>query len=455
MSATIIKNFGPQIDMVGRGIAATSVAVLAYSKAAFRTLADGFGGIGKAIGFLLNEFFSANKGKILMAIAAGLAAGNAKDPRSAAAALAAIGVAGLFGAATGQSSREELKGQIDDKLKDLATIENRINEATNAPDTMEGRAKRSQLPKLQEYKNALIEKLSSLGAELSGRENELRGYLTPDMSAFSKYVAEEETAMGGFGSRYRPVTPAGQGPTQLPSGNLRDIIGRREGGRAGYDAIFGFGGPGGDPSITSKYGKTLSQLTIGEALAISDARMTGDQNAGAMGRYGFLPGTLRGALKSAGLSENDIFSPENQDKIYQAVLNNMVSGLRAQGFTNITDDLINLAWHVGPAGAKALVDAQKNNPGAIAADILKLSPGGRKTNPSLNQPVESLLRGRQLSQGSLDLNDNNRLAMLPDIGGGTTIIAPQNTTVSSGGATQGFAGAIDAEAMYLFTSRMG
>lgn len=450
MSATIIKNFGPQIDLVGRGIAATSDAVLAYSKAAFRTLADGFGGIGKAIGFLLTEFFSANKGKILMAIAAGLAAGNAKDPRSAAAALAAIGVAGLFGAATGQSSREELKGQIDDKLKDLASIENRINEATNAPDTMEGRAKRSQLPKLQEYKKALIEKLSSLGAELSGRENELRGYLTPDMSAFSKYVAEEEAAMGGFGSRYRPVTPAGQGPTQIPGGNLRDIIGRREGGRAGYDAIFGFGGPGGDPSITSKYGKTLSQLTIGEALAISDARMTGDQNAGAMGRYGFLPGTLRGALKSAGLSEKDIFSPENQDKIYQAVLNNMVSGLRAQGFTNITDDLINLAWHVGPAGAKALVDAQKNNPGAIAADILKLSPGGRKTNPSLNQPVESLLRGRQLSQGSLDLNDNTRLAMLPSgTAGGANII--NNNNVYNAPSTSGpLASALNMDLMELF-----
>ena len=446
----IIKNFGPQIDTVGRGIAAASDAALAYTKAAFRTLADGFGGIGKAIGFLLNEFFQANKGKLLMAITAGLAAGGAKDPRSALAALAATGVAGLFGAATGESSREELRGEIDKKLIDLMKMEQRIQEATNAPNTITGNAKRGQLPEYLKGKEAIIEKLKELGAKLGLKESELRGYLTPDMDLFSRYIAEEESAMGGFGSRYRPVTPSGQGPTQIPSGgNLRDIIGRREGGRAGYDAIFGFGGPGGDPSITSKYGKTLSQLTIGEALAISDARMTGDQNAGAMGRYGFLPGTLRGALKSAGLSEKDIFSPENQDKIYQAVLNNMVSGLRAQGFTNITDDLINLAWHVGPAGAKALVDAQKNNPGAIAADILKLSPGGRKTNPSLNQPVESLLRGRQLSQGSLDLNDNTRLAMLPS-SQGTTVVAPQNTTVVAGGKSQSFAGAIDAEAVYLF-----
>lgn len=384
-----------------------------------------------------------------MAIAAGLAAGGAKDPRSALAALAAVGAVGLFGAATGESSRGELREEIDKKLIDLMKIEQRIEEATNAPDTVTGNAKRGRLPEYLKGKEAIIEKLKQLGAELGRKENELRGYLTPDMELFSRYVAEEETAMGGFGSRYRPVTPeTGNAPSQIPSGgNLRDIIGRREGGRAGYDAIFGFGAPGGDPSITAKYGKTLSQLTIGEALAISDARMTGDQNAGAMGRYGFLPGTLRGALKSAGLSEKDIFSPENQDKIYQAVLNNMVSGLRAQGFTNITDDLINLAWHVGPAGAKALVDAQKNNPGAIAADILKLSPGGRKTNPSLNQPVESFLRGRQLSQGSLDLNDNNRLAMLPS-GGDTTIVNNNVNNSSGGGQSQQLAGVIDTAAVY-------
>ena len=37
--------------------------------------------------------------------------------------------------------------------------------------------------------------------------------------------------------------------------------------------------------------------------------------------------------------------------------------------------------------------------------------------------------------------------MLPDTGGGTTIIAPQNTTVASG-ASQQLAGVIDAEAVY-------
>jgi hypothetical protein len=206
-------------------------------------------------------------------------------------------------------------------------------------------------------------------------------------------------------------------------------------------------------SIVARLSPILAIIGVmASAYVISDARMTGDQNAGAMGRYGFMPFTIRGALKTAGLSEADIFSPENQEKLYEAVLKNMVSGLRAQGFTNITDDLINLAWHVGPKGAKDLVEALKTNPNAIPADILKLSPGGRKTNPMLQkQTVEEFLRGRQLSQGSLDLNDNTRLAMLPDVGGGTTVVAPQNTTVVAGGKSQAFAGAIDAEALYLFT----
>ena len=50
----------------------------------------------------------------------------------------------------------------------------------------------------------------------------------------------------------------------------------------------------------------------------------------------------------------------------------------------------------------------------------------------------------------LDLNDNTRLAMLPS-SQGTTVVAPQNTTVVAGGKSQSFAGAIDAEALYLFT----
>jgi hypothetical protein len=408
--------------------------------------------MGGAIGFLLNEFFQSNKGKILMAIAAGLAAGSAKDPRSAALALAGIGAAGLFGAATGEKSRDELREEIDSKLKDLLLLQRRIDEAENAPNTVTGNAMRGQLPKYYEGKKAIIDKLSELGSQLSGKENQLKGYLTPNFGTFNEII---EADRPNWGKGYVPITPqGGTAPSQIPSGgNLRDVIGRREGGRAGYDAIFGFGGPGGDPSITSKYGKPLSQLTIGEALAISDARMTGDQNAGAMGRYGFLPGTLRGALKSAGLSEKDVFSPENQDKIYQAVLNNMVSGLRAQGFTNITDDLINLAWHVGPAGAKALVEAQKNNPGAIAADILKLSPGGRKTNPSLNQSVDSLLRGRQLSQGSVDLSNGQRMAMAFD-GSGITVVAPTTNVQSGGGAPQSFASATNFDAIELFASNM-
>jgi hypothetical protein len=452
VSKTIIRNFGPQIDLVGKSIATASDAVLTYAKAAFMQLAAGFSGMGGAIGFLLNEFFQSNKGKILMAIAAGLAAGSAKDPRSAALALAGIGAAGLFGAATGEKSRDELREEIDSKLKDLLLLQRRIDEAENAPNTVTGNAMRGQLPKYYEGKKAIIDKLSELGSQLSGKENQLKGYLTPNFGTFNEII---EADRPNWGKGYVPVTPqGGTAPSQIPSGgNLRDVIGRREGGRAGYDAIFGFGGPGGDPSITSKYGKPLSQLTIGEALAISDARMTGDQNAGAMGRYGFLPGTLRGALKSAGLSEKDVFSPENQDKIYQAVLNNMVSGLRAQGFTNITDDLINLAWHVGPAGAKALVDAQKNNPGAIAADILKLSPGGRKTNPSLNQSVDSLLRGRQLSQSSVDLSNGQRMAMAFD-GSGITVVAPTTNVQSGGGAPQSFASATNFDAIELFASNM-
>jgi hypothetical protein len=420
MSATIIKNFGPQIDMVGRGIAATSDAVLAYSKAAFRTLADGFGGIGKAIGFLLNEFFSANKGKILMAIAAGLAAGNAKDPRSAAAALAAIGVAGLFGAATGQSSREELKGQIDDKLKDLVSIENRINEATNAPDTMEGRAKRSQLPKLQEYKKALIEKLSSLGAELSGRENELRGYLTPDMGAFSKYVAEEESAMGGFGSRYRPVTPAetatGTAPTQVPSTNISS-------------------------ALSNVKWKDLSEEQK-NALLSAQAQSEG-----------YTPGKLPYELKNPGAMIYADWQTQFGGKRGRTVTDNF----------GITRTFTEFPTHEqGRAAQRWLWDNGKpaGTPGYANMTLLdafkKWVAPHKDDSDGFQNYIGNVLRqikgvpGVQISEMSSDLNSAQRTFMASSGGGGTTVVAPQNTTVVAGGKSQAFAGAIDAEAMYLF-----
>jgi hypothetical protein len=220
----IKENFNEQINMVGKTIAKVSDIVLVYTQAAYKTLADTFSNMGKVFSFLFNEFFQSNKGKILMAIATGLAAGSAKDPRSAALALAGIGIAGLFGAATGEKSRDELREQIDIKMKDLLLQQSRIDEAENAPNTFEGNAKRGRLPEYYKGKQAIIDKLSELGSELTGKESKLDELLNPNLtSRFTDYVTKDKANLPGgeYGAGYSPVSrPSSMSPTKVTFASL-------------------------------------------------------------------------------------------------------------------------------------------------------------------------------------------------------------------------------------------
>jgi hypothetical protein len=174
---------------------------------------------------------------------------------------------------------------------------------------------------------------------------------------------------------------------QTVGGNARDIIGAGEGGRAGYNAIYGFGGEGGDKSLTQKYNKPLSELTIGQVLSESNARQK--DNRGAVGRYQFLPSTLSGLLPKAGLSVNDTFSPENQDKLYSTLRQSNSQALQASGVTP-NDVTLHLAHSVGAGNVPLLLKPENQN--KIAADVLGLTGANRTTNPHLNVPVNQFIQ---------------------------------------------------------------
>jgi hypothetical protein len=76
----------------------------------------------------------------------------------------------------------------------------------------------------------------------------------------------------------------------------------------------------------TKIGKNLTDMTIGEVLQRQQWLMNGRNpqisNYGiyAAGRYQFIPNTLPGVIKSAGLSSNDIFNAKNQDLMAIALL---------------------------------------------------------------------------------------------------------------------------------------
>lgn len=123
---------------------------------------------------------------------------------------------------------------------------------------------------------------------------------------------------------------------------LLDMIGK-EGGKAGYDAVWN--------GSRLKPSKPLSEMTFGEVKQFQKDTLREQASRGipvgsrssAVGKYQMMSGTLPTMMQQAGLSDDDKFSPENQDKLGMALLNEN----KAVGFD---------AWKSGKA-----TDAQFQN----------------------------------------------------------------------------------------------
>lgn len=90
---------------------------------------------------------------------------------------------------------------------------------------------------------------------------------------------------------------------------LKHLIGRVEAGRDGYDAVqFG---------ARIRPGKPPTQMTIGEIFQWIRAT-PGQQHA--IGRYQFIPATLKALVQQAGLSSNTVFSQQVQDHLADFLL---------------------------------------------------------------------------------------------------------------------------------------
>lgn len=92
---------------------------------------------------------------------------------------------------------------------------------------------------------------------------------------------------------------------------IADLIARGEGDWNAVNRGYAGDTPGGIRSIT---GKTFAQHTVGEVLSMQRYRIY------AVGRYQFIPGTLRQAVSWAGIKHSDLFTPETQDKLLAALL---------------------------------------------------------------------------------------------------------------------------------------
>ncbi|WP_425342891.1 hypothetical protein [Sagittula salina] len=94
-----------------------------------------------------------------------------------------------------------------------------------------------------------------------------------------------------------------------PVARLRDLIAAAEAGRAQYDAV--------QYGARTQPPKPPTQLTIADIYQWIDAT-PGQPHA--IGRYQFIPDTLRGLVRKAGLDVGERFSPTVQDRLADMLL---------------------------------------------------------------------------------------------------------------------------------------
>ena len=114
------------------------------------------------------------------------------------------------------------------------------------------------------------------------------------------------TDIGVVGSGQEPI----YGQVTALGEQVKAIFGSRESPQAAYDAINrGSGGdtPGG---ATKRYGKPLTQMTLGEVKQLQATELN------AVGKYQFIEGTLREAAAEAGITDDMVFNEAVQDRIF-------------------------------------------------------------------------------------------------------------------------------------------
>lgn len=114
---------------------------------------------------------------------------------------------------------------------------------------------------------------------------------------------------------YKETNTALRGQT----GQLLDAIGAAEG--ATYDTMFGYAErPGGDFE-----GTKVTSLTLNEVLSLQKEMVKKNGISSAIGKYQFIQGTLKDAIKGLGLKGDEKFTPELQDRLAIWLLKNRTS----------------------------------------------------------------------------------------------------------------------------------
>ncbi len=422
--------------------------MLIHSKAAFNTLVRSFSIMTEELMYQTDKFFNENKGKILAAIALGyMGPAVLFSPVLASGIVAMAGAFGSKTARTMENITEELdtaKRTQDKDLMDLIperSLRDRPEEAkaNKLKELMDQYLKGEKFTGLQAMKKqAIIDaqgKIIELQAEIEAMRraaaaSELRQRQLGDLPGTLSEIYNQEIARqtGTDGSYERlegvrlnrlskpdtaPGTAPGTAPSQVKKGYL--VHGR-------YPVTSPHG------ERVDPFDKTKMQMHRGADVALPVGHP--------------LTAAVDGEVIGVGRSD---------------IAGNFVSIRDADGNIYSYSHLNEIKVIKGATVKRGAVIGFSGKTGRALGPHLHFDVKDKKGN--YRSPTEEELRNaisvsEKITQLTFD-NQNLRASMLPDTGGGTTIIAPQNTTVAPGGASQVFASVIDAEAMYLFTSRIG
>jgi murein DD-endopeptidase MepM/ murein hydrolase activator NlpD len=434
----IEKTFGPLADDIGRSISIISDTTLVYIGAAYQTLADSFSNTGKLMAFYFKDFFDKNQSAIL-AVIGGMV--GARLGLKGAAAGAVIG--GILGELNADVPLEKLPEEIVKRRAELTKDVNTFfpNQPRKLVELLKKREEGKEFTEeLTEKERRLLRKydnLMDLEERLAGYNEAQTGIRTNPAESFRKSFEEQMRNLPGG----RP------GGSYVPKFNLDDHAAR-----------------GLDQGLENRQSSTApSRLSIGQR--IGDFPITS------------LFGMRTNAITGQGMEDHkgiDIAMPPGTplyavvDGKVTAVGHNDVAG----NFVTIRDSKgTEYSYsHLSSQGVKVGQEVKRGDLIAKSGGARGAPGSGRSSGPHLHfgvkennnyrepllQELESAVpKSQKMSQLIMDNQELLRSLMAPDASGGTTVVAPQNTTVVAGGASQGFAGAIDAEAIYLFTSRIG
>jgi len=227
--------------------------------------------------------------------------------------------------------------------------------------------------------------------------------------------------------------------------NLLDLIASAESGKQGYDAANK--GKAGD---TPNGMPGLSNMTVADVM-----KLQADKKLFAAGRYQIIPDTLAGLISgkygNTGVSLNDTFNAETQDKLATALINKRLKQgggdpvktqlALSQEFASIADPNTGKSYYEGKGGNKA----------SISTEQIQASLSGTGTTLASNKSLS--IDGKTLPQQSeKDPLENAIEGMISSI---ATYLAPLATqssktnqtpvSISSGGSSGGISSSYDNE----------